>query len=148
MLLFPSIPLNELVHNEFIWSFNRFLPSDSNNVNNGNNTSNGGTNKGNNNPTMATELLDISTAEILDDSTMSGLIGLQNSMLKHSQASLSSEQDFLPFAKDICGRYIVLYTFIARDENDVSVERGEFVTGAFNSFAVRAIVFLINSIFI
>lgn len=81
---------------------------------------------------MATELLDISTAEILDDSTMSGLIGLQNSMLKHSQGSLSSEHDFLPFAKDICGRYIVLYTFIARDENDVSVERGEFVTGAFN----------------
>lgn len=26
------------------------------------------------------------------------------------------------------GRYIVLYTFVARDENDVSVERGEFVT--------------------
>lgn len=128
-----------MVHNEFVWSFNRFLPSDSNNVNNGNNTSNGGTNKGNNNPTMATELLDISTAEILDDSTMSGLIGLQNSMLKHSQASLSSEQDFLPFAKDVCGRYIVLYTFIARDENDVSVERGEFVTGAFNSFSILSV---------
>ena len=26
------------------------------------------------------------------------------------------------------GRYIVLYSFVARDENDVSVERGEFVT--------------------
>lgn len=46
----------------------------------------------------------------------------------HSQASLSSDPDFLPFAKDPSGRYIVLYTFIARDENDVSVERGEFVT--------------------
>jgi hypothetical protein len=34
----------------------------------------------------------------------------------------------LPFSKDPSGRYIVLYTFIARDENDVSVERGEFVT--------------------
>lgn len=33
-----------------------------------------------------------------------------------------------PFSKDPSGRYIVLYTFIARDENDVSVERGEFVT--------------------
>ncbi|CAG2121176.1 unnamed protein product, partial [Medioppia subpectinata] len=33
-----------------------------------------------------------------------------------------------PFFKDPAGRYIVLYTFIARDENDVSVERGEFVT--------------------
>ncbi|XP_055387057.1 SH3 domain-containing protein Dlish isoform X2 [Condylostylus longicornis] len=54
--------------------------------------------------------------------------GLQ-SPLKHSQASLqSSEPDFIPFAKDPSGRYIVLYTFIARDENDVSVERGEFVT--------------------
>lgn len=66
--------------------------------------------------------------DLLDDSTVSGLIGLQSSVLKHSQASLSSDQDFLPFAKDPSGRYIVLYTFIARDENDVSVERGEFVT--------------------
>ena len=30
--------------------------------------------------------------------------------------------------QDPAGRFIVLYTFIARDENDVSVERGEFVT--------------------
>lgn len=45
-----------------------------------------------------------------------------------SQNSLNSEPDFLPFQKDPSGRYIVLYTFIARDENDVSVERGEFVT--------------------
>lgn len=37
----------------------------------------------------------------------------------------------LPFSKDPSGRYIVLYTFIARDENDVSVERGEFVTGKY-----------------
>ncbi|KAK9745067.1 Variant SH3 domain [Popillia japonica] len=36
--------------------------------------------------------------------------------------------DMSPFSKDPSGRYIVLYTFIARDENDVSVERGEFVT--------------------
>lgn len=69
---------------------------------------------------------DIPSVEILDDS-VSGLVGLQAS-LKHSQASLSSEPDFSPFAKDPSGRYIVLYTFIARDENDVSVERGEFVT--------------------
>lgn len=58
-----------------------------------------------------------------------GLVALQSNSLKHSQASLSSEPDFLPFSKDPSGRYIVLYTFIARDENDVSVERGEFVTG-------------------
>jgi len=36
--------------------------------------------------------------------------------------------DIHPFFKDPAGRYIVLYTFISRDENDVSVERGEFVT--------------------
>lgn len=89
----------------------------------------GNINSKSNNPQSATELIELSTTEILDDNTMSGLIGLQNSMLKHSQASLSSDQDYIPFAKDICGRYIVLYTFIARDENDVSVERGEFVTG-------------------
>ncbi|XP_058456262.1 SH3 domain-containing protein Dlish [Malaya genurostris] len=64
--------------------------------------------------------------DVIDDSAP-GLVGLTNS-LKHSQASLSSEPDFLPFSKDPSGRYIVLYTFIARDENDVSVERGEFVT--------------------
>lgn len=33
-----------------------------------------------------------------------------------------------PFNKDPSGHYIVLFTFIARDENDVSVERGESVT--------------------
>lgn len=66
--------------------------------------------------------------DLLDETTVTGLIGLQSSVLKNSQASLSSDQDFLPFAKDPSGRYIVLYTFIARDENDVSVERGEFVT--------------------
>ncbi|EFA04249.1 SH3 domain-containing protein Dlish [Tribolium castaneum] len=45
-----------------------------------------------------------------------------------SPISIRSEPDMLPFSKDPSGRYIVLYTFIARDENDVSVERGEFVT--------------------
>lgn len=45
-----------------------------------------------------------------------------------SPISVHSEPDMLPFSKDPSGRYIVLYTFIARDENDVSVERGEFVT--------------------
>lgn len=63
------------------------------------------------------------------DDTVSGIMGLGQSSLKHSQASLNSEPDFIPFSKDPSGRYIVLYTFIARDENDVSVERGEFVTG-------------------
>ena len=79
--------------------------------------------------------------EIMEDA-MSGLIGLQAS-LKHSQASLSSEPDFLPFSKDPSGRYIVLYTFIARDENDVSVERGEFVTGKQQIVAVLIYTILI-----
>lgn len=64
---------------------------------------------------------------------VSDIVALQNN-LKHSQASLNSEPDYLPFAKDPSGRYIVLYTFIARDENDVSVERGEFVTGELIDF--------------
>lgn len=54
--------------------------------------------------------------------------------LASSPVSLHSEPDMLPFSKDPSGRYIVLYTFIARDENDVSVERGEFVTGITNLF--------------
>ncbi|XP_022249442.1 SH3 domain-containing protein Dlish-like [Limulus polyphemus] len=51
-------------------------------------------------------------------------LGLQKSQ-SSSQVSLP---DVHPFFKDPAGRYIVLYTFIARDENDVSVECGEFVT--------------------
>lgn len=46
----------------------------------------------------------------------------------------------IPFCKDPSGRYIVLYTFIARDENDVSVERGEFVTGKMNNQVVYFVV--------
>lgn len=57
------------------------------------------------------------------------IVGMQNNLKLASSASLNSEPDYLPFCKDPSGRYIVLYTFIARDENDVSVERGEFVTG-------------------
>lgn len=64
----------------------------------------------------------------MENHQINDIVGLQNN-LKHSQASLNSEPDYLPFSKDPSGRYIVLYTFIARDENDVSVERGEFVTG-------------------
>lgn len=40
----------------------------------------------------------------------------------------ATASDIHPFFKDPSGRYVVLYTFIARDENDVSVERGEFIT--------------------
>lgn len=43
-------------------------------------------------------------------------------------ASQTTLPDVHPFFKDPAGRYMVLYTFVARDENDVSVERGELVT--------------------
>ncbi|CAM1293160.1 Uncharacterised protein g655 [Pycnogonum litorale] len=48
--------------------------------------------------------------------------------VSHSSSHDSSATDIHPFFKDPAGRFMVLYTFIARDENDVSVERGEFVT--------------------
>uniref|UniRef100_T1HH32 SH3 domain-containing protein n=1 Tax=Rhodnius prolixus TaxID=13249 RepID=T1HH32_RHOPR len=50
----------------------------------------------------------------------------QTQNIASSQASLHSASSSQP--EDPSGRFIVLYTFIARDENDVSVERGEFVT--------------------
>ncbi|KAK2583007.1 hypothetical protein KPH14_009052 [Odynerus spinipes] len=59
-------------------------------------------------------------------------INVNRSNITQSQNSIqtiSSQPDVHPFFKDpSAGRYIVLYTFVARDENDVSVERGEFVT--------------------
>ncbi|XP_050692259.1 SH3 domain-containing protein Dlish-like isoform X4 [Eriocheir sinensis] len=54
--------------------------------------------------------------------------GPPNRTSDSSIQSGSATPDIHPFFKDPAGRYIVLYTFIARDENDVSVERGEFVT--------------------
>ncbi|XP_051163672.1 SH3 domain-containing protein Dlish [Leptopilina boulardi] len=59
-------------------------------------------------------------------------INVNRSNVSQSQNSIQTTQsqpDVHPFFKDpSAGRYIVLYTFVARDENDVSVERGEFVT--------------------
>lgn len=80
----------------------------------------------------------------LETHQMNDIVGMQNN-LKHSQASLNSEPDYLPFSKDPSGRYIVLYTFIARDENDVSVERGEFVTG---ELVIKAFSIDLNTSFI
>lgn len=97
-------------------------------------------------PVDQNQLSDYSEMEMLSHKTNE--ITLQQDSLKHSQGSLNylpetgertrdglmtlndsaSILDYLPFFKDPSGRYIVLYTFIARDENDVSVERGEFVT--------------------
>ncbi|KAH8233234.1 hypothetical protein KR026_005617 [Drosophila bipectinata] len=47
---------------------------------------------------------------------------------KSMENILLVEPECTPFIKEHSGRCIVLYTFIARDENDLSVERGEFVT--------------------
>ncbi|KAK0175105.1 hypothetical protein PV327_008885 [Microctonus hyperodae] len=59
-------------------------------------------------------------------------VNVNRSNISQSQNSIqaiNSQPDVHPFFKDpSAGRYIVLYTFVARDENDVSVERGEFVT--------------------
>ena len=46
----------------------------------------------------------------------------------YSSVSVSASDSIHPFFKDPAGKYVVIYSFVARDENDVSVERGEFVT--------------------
>ncbi|KAH7644826.1 dachs ligand with SH3s [Dermatophagoides farinae] len=50
-----------------------------------------------------------------------------------ASSNLSNEHsinnvEIQPFFKDQSGRYVMLYTFVARDENDISVERGEIIT--------------------
>ncbi|XP_015114015.1 SH3 domain-containing protein Dlish [Diachasma alloeum] len=58
-------------------------------------------------------------------------VNVNRAHMTQSQNSIQTtpQPDVHPFFKDpSAGRYIVLYTFVARDENDVSVERGEFVT--------------------
>lgn len=52
----------------------------------------------------------------------------QRSRMPSGPAPGAPLPDVHPFFKDPAGRYVVLYTFVARDENDVSVERGELVT--------------------
>ncbi|XP_074597199.1 dachs ligand with SH3s [Brevipalpus obovatus] len=51
-----------------------------------------------------------------------------NSSEADSRFASSSSVEVHPFFKVPSGHHIVLFTFIARDENDVSVERGESVT--------------------
>jgi hypothetical protein len=67
-----------------------------------------------------------------ENSDNESYLGAAKNRAHESQCSLhsggSSQPETHPFFKDPSGRFIVLYTFIARDENDVSVERGEFVT--------------------
>jgi hypothetical protein len=40
----------------------------------------------------------------------------------------SCNSEVHPFYKDPSGRYMTLYKFVARDENDVNVDRGELIT--------------------
>ena len=47
-----------------------------------------------------------------------------SSMLSES----SSQPEIHPFFKDSFGKFIVLYSYHAQDENDLSVERGQLVT--------------------
>lgn len=61
-------------------------------------------------------------------STISRL-SLSDGATNDGHSELGSEGEACPFSKDPSGRFVVLYTFTARDENDVDVERGEFVTG-------------------
>nr|CAG4650245.1 EOG090X083C [Sida crystallina] len=75
------------------------------------------------------------TKSLLQSNSPQALLLQQQQSSRHIQSSSTqslnsqlSHPDIHPFFKDPSGRYIVLYTFIARDENDVSVERGEFVT--------------------
>ncbi|XP_013167461.1 PREDICTED: SH3 and PX domain-containing protein 2B isoform X2 [Papilio xuthus] len=55
-------------------------------------------------------------------------LSLSDGATNDGHSELGSEGEACPFSKDPSGRYVVLYTFTARDENDVDVERGEFVT--------------------
>lgn len=56
-------------------------------------------------------------------------LSVSDGVTNDGHSELGSEGEACPFSKDPSGRYVVLYTFTARDENDVDVERGEFVTG-------------------
>ncbi|KAG6448819.1 SH3 domain-containing protein Dlish [Manduca sexta] len=55
-------------------------------------------------------------------------LSVSDGVTNDGHSELGSEGETCPFSKDPSGRYVVLYTFTARDENDVDVERGEFVT--------------------
>lgn len=61
-------------------------------------------------------------------------LSVSDGVTNDGTSELGSEGEACPFSKDPSGRYVVLYTFTARDENDVDVERGEFVTGLFTCF--------------
>lgn len=69
---------------------------------------------------------DQSKLDLIDD-VNHAQVALKNAVVELSAAA-PIEPEFTSFHKEPNGRYIVLYTFIARDENDLSVERGEFVT--------------------
>ncbi|KAL0266475.1 UNVERIFIED_CONTAM: hypothetical protein PYX00_008995 [Menopon gallinae] len=104
------------------------------NINNGNSSCNNkNSNHANNNSNNSTSSnSSVSSCNNNNNNNHKKKTTIVQMNLTSSQASLhsagSSQPEIHPFSKDPSGRYIVLYTFIARDENDVSVERGEFVT--------------------
>lgn len=101
-------------------------------ANNISSSSTGPTSNINNNDESQDHRADISDCESYGKKKTTVATSAIQLNMTSSQASLhsasSSQPEVHPFLKDPSGRYIVLYTFIARDENDVSVERGEFVT--------------------
>lgn len=72
-------------------------------------------------------------------------MSVSDGVTNDGHSELGSEGEACPFSKDPSGRYVVLYTFTARDENDVDVERGEFVTGMINNKKCRIFICLLVS---
>ncbi len=54
--------------------------------------------------------------------------GTRSSSLMSETSSSQPGGDVHPFFKESSGRYVVLYSYRAQDENDVGVERGQCVT--------------------
>lgn len=102
-----------------------------NNINNMNNdTTLSATNNNNSNNNKRIDLIEVEVNNNNNSSNNNNnsKITLKNAIADLTTSPLVLESECTPFHKEPNGRYIVLYTFIARDENDVSVERGEFIT--------------------
>jgi len=65
------------------------------------------------------------SSSLLSESSSSGQPSREQ---QQTNASNVPTAEIHPFFKDSYGRYIVLYSYHAQDENDLSVERGQCVT--------------------
>lgn len=77
---------------------------------------------------LTSQLADLVKHKKLPRTTANGTSAGDSDQGRDMDNYSAAASDIHPFFKDPLGRYVVLYTFIARDENDVTVERGEFVT--------------------